>query len=803
MAEESSITEKDIQKAKKAQLKDMCETCGLATSGNKRELQDRLFAYISGETPSEEEIEEEAEEEPTPEEEIPEEELPEEEEEAEEEAPEEEPEEEAEEEEPPEEEPEEEEEAPEEEEEVEEEPPEEEPEEEEEAPEEEPEEEAPPPEDVVPAPPAKVERPCPTCGKELEFVEKYDRYYCYTCKSYAPREKPKPAVKAIAAVPVKEGKPCPTCKRPLKYIKEYDRWYCQSCGTYAPVTVREKKAPAAAKEPAKNCSTCGQPLRYISQYNRWYCNNCKAYEGVKKVEARPAGAPPAVKRCPTCGSNMKYVPKHRRYYCYSCQAYRPVKAAPKTMTVAVVPAGARAGARPAPGARPARARPAPTGLAASEAMPKDGLALAGSVLIMLGVILFIISGLMSLMVYSGSMDSVVLVESGEHRITMDGGLSGVVVDTSGPTPATFYTFNVLLFLALLFGGLGVALYGISLAKWLPRIGQKKSDKRIPSRSDVTEYVSCWTEKDVLNGEVVDAFVVILRTSGCSWARKKGCTMCGYFSDCHPGVTGKHLETQMTRALEKSNSQRILKIFTSGSFLDDREIPKEARNEMLSMASGKFEQVVVETRPEFVSRETLEECSSGVDGLQVALGLESANDMVLRHSINKGFLYDDYLRAAKIIKGTGATLKTYLLVKPPFLTEKEAIADTVNSATHIKDVTDVISINPVNVQRGTLVERLWRRGEYRPPWLWSVVRILEECRDLGPRTVSFPTGGGKKRGAHNCLKCDAQVLANIEEFSLRMRENFDERQCECVERWMDTLDLQGFTQSSIDIQRYYE
>jgi outer membrane biosynthesis protein TonB len=103
MAEESSITEEDIQKAKKAQLKEMCETCDLATSGNKRDLQDRLYAYITGETPSEEEAEaeeeialeeeiaeEEPEEEPSKEEEAEEEEAPEEEEEPEEEEPEEE-----------------------------------------------------------------------------------------------------------------------------------------------------------------------------------------------------------------------------------------------------------------------------------------------------------------------------------------------------------------------------------------------------------------------------------------------------------------------------------------------------------------------------------------------------------------------------------------------------------------------------------------------------------------------------------------------------------------------------------------
>jgi len=328
-------------------------------------------------------------------------------------------------------------------------------------------------------------------------------------------------------------------------------------------------------------------------------------------------------------------------------------------------------------------------------------------------------------------------------------------------------------------------------------------RRITTKGSVDECVSCWTEKDLLNGEIVDALVVILRTSGCSWARKKGCTMCGYFNDCNPEVSGDDLITQMKRALEKANGGEVLKIFTSGSFLDDREIPQKACQKILEMASGRFEQVTIETRPEYVMRESLDGCLSRVENLQVALGLESANDLVLSHSINKGFLFSDYQKAADIVKKAGATLKTYLLLKPPFLTEEDAIKDSIESAKKIKDTTDVISLNPVNVQKGTLVERLWRRDEYRPPWLWSVMRVLEECKNLGPRIVSFPTGGGKKRGAHNCFQCDPDVLRGIEEFSLGLREDFADLECDCEERWMDTLELQGFSQSSIDIERYYE
>lgn len=328
-------------------------------------------------------------------------------------------------------------------------------------------------------------------------------------------------------------------------------------------------------------------------------------------------------------------------------------------------------------------------------------------------------------------------------------------------------------------------------------------RRMSKRRNVEEYISCWTESEVLDGEIVDALTVILRTSGCSWARKGGCTMCGYYDDCNPEVEGKDLITQMKRAFKRFSGQKILKIFTSGSFLDESEVPPDVRREILSMASERFEQVVIETRPEFLREESLEECLSLFGNIQVALGLESANNLVLEHSINKGFLFEDYLEAARKVKESGASLKTYLLIGPPFLTEFEAVRDSVESAKKIQSITDIISFNPVNVQNGTLVERLWRRNEYRPPWLWSVVEVLEECRKLTPRVVSFPTGGGRSRGAHNCFECDREVLSAIEEFSLGLREDFKDIYCECKERWLDLLDLQGFTQSSIDLERFYK
>src|SRR5437773_9078214 len=63
-----------------------------------------------------------------------------------------------------------------------------------------------------------------------------------------------------------------------------------------------------------------------------------------------------------------------------------------------------------------------------------------------------------------------------------------------------------------------------------RLAQLAKDERRPRDFDPREYISTWTEKDLLHGHIVDAWVIIFRTRGCYWARASGCSMCGYVND---------------------------------------------------------------------------------------------------------------------------------------------------------------------------------------------------------------------------------------------------------------------------------
>ncbi len=330
----------------------------------------------------------------------------------------------------------------------------------------------------------------------------------------------------------------------------------------------------------------------------------------------------------------------------------------------------------------------------------------------------------------------------------------------------------------------------------------------PRKKNFSKPVASWTEKDILKGEIVDTLVIIFRTRGCTWAYKSGCSMCGYFNDsAWEKVTDEELISQYNIAMEKFKDQKFVKIFNSGSFLDETEISKKVRDKILKDLNTKVEKVSFESRPEYITEDTIDDVKNIFKNkvIEIGIGLETADDNIRKDCINKGFTFKDFKKAADILKKNSFRLKTYVLIKPPFLTEKESINDAISTVKKIKDFTDVISFNPCNVQKRTVVEYLWKKNLYRPPWLFSVVEILKESKRIVNDNVRLKcdvAGGGSIRGAHNCKKCDNRYLKEISKFSLNQDPKFFEKlECSCKEEWLDQFDLEnlGFG-SLIDMYR---
>jgi archaeosine synthase beta-subunit len=300
----------------------------------------------------------------------------------------------------------------------------------------------------------------------------------------------------------------------------------------------------------------------------------------------------------------------------------------------------------------------------------------------------------------------------------------------------------------------------------------------------------WQGTDRHEKQEMKTLTIILKSGGCSWNR---CLMCSYRHERYSGLSKDELAGRLIRQLRfvvnavPIGDVEIIKLYTSGSFFDPDEVPEAVLEEAGTLFRGKI--IIAETRPEYVNEKTLEDFTSRIDDgtntkpLYVAIGLETTNDHIREKSIDKGFTFEDFNRAVRAARNTGTGIKTYLLMKPLFLTEKEAMADMKQSLADLSGVADIVSMNTSSVQRGTDMERFWKQGAYRPPYLWSVAEVLATA----PMDVLCdPLGGGQSRGAHNCGECDGDILDAIKFYSLSgdqtVMKAVTNMECPCREEW---------------------
>jgi len=346
-----------------------------------------------------------------------------------------------------------------------------------------------------------------------------------------------------------------------------------------------------------------------------------------------------------------------------------------------------------------------------------------------------------------------------------------------------------------------------LAERIKFTRQRALKKKVPYSEELLKNpVAYWIKEDRLLKEVGKEFTIILRTKGCSWALGEmgGCSMCGYVQDANienvkPEYILKQFEHALNNKLEEireDNNNYVLKIFNSGSFFDETEIPNHIREQIYKKISEipNIKEIVVESRVEYITHENLATMDNLLHKkeIEIGIGLETANDHIRQHFINKGLTLAEFKTALGTCQENNIGVKAYLLLKPPFLNEQSAIDDCVSSIrTCINLNVNTISINPLNIQRGSLAEYLWYQNRYRPPWFYSLFKCLKKAisqEDLSnTRVLSDPSGAGTKRGIHNCLKreCNESMKRILKKFI--QKQNIDELnqksyKCNCKKQY---------------------
>ncbi|TKB56131.1 hypothetical protein [Ferrimonas aestuarii] len=291
----------------------------------------------------------------------------------------------------------------------------------------------------------------------------------------------------------------------------------------------------------------------------------------------------------------------------------------------------------------------------------------------------------------------------------------------------------------------------------------------------------------VNGRTFIQQTVLLPGGGCTYYRVKSgdaCTFCAF-----PGLTrevnkGAGFESYfeswrldsafyktMFDSLTSDNSEvdRIA-IFNGGSFFPNSELPSDFQRYVYQYVSKheNIDELLVEAYPRYISQAKLEEAIEliGDKKLLVGIGFESRNDIIRNRLLKKGIDRSYFERKIKMMQGLGIKSSVYVFLKAPGLTERQAYDEAINSIEYLIDLgVDEIALSCAFVQQGTALEAQYHCGEFRPPWLSTIWKIMEQGKLRGwPLFVGgFSDTPPPIAGPSNCSICDQPYLDAIERY----------------------------------------
>ncbi len=230
-----------------------------------------------------------------------------------------------------------------------------------------------------------------------------------------------------------------------------------------------------------------------------------------------------------------------------------------------------------------------------------------------------------------------------------------------------------------------------------------------------------------SGGIVTSGTILLTNKECPWR----CLMCDLWKNTlEQAVPIGAIPRQIRFALERFHAPPTqIKVYNSGSFFDSAAVPL-ADYPDIARAVAFARHLIVESHPRLVGERPLRlrgllspSCS-----LEVAMGLETIHPQVLPR-LNKKFDLGHFDRAARFLCVNGIAVRAFVLVKPPFTEEAEAVEWAVKSAAFAFSCgASVVTLIPTRGGNGAM-ERLREAGQFTPPKLSTLERALELALNL--------------------------------------------------------------------------
>ncbi|MFP5249791.1 MAG: hypothetical protein ACLGP3_08190 [Acidobacteriota bacterium] len=292
-----------------------------------------------------------------------------------------------------------------------------------------------------------------------------------------------------------------------------------------------------------------------------------------------------------------------------------------------------------------------------------------------------------------------------------------------------------------------------------------------------------------NGSRLRRLKIILMSNGCSVPT---CTMCPFTNENnygHRDILDHAMVDQVRAALAEAQSgqrHECVALYNDGSFFAPRELSDHARVSIAALAAAHdFSLLTVESLPQFITEARLLPVldAMGEVQLEVGLGLQSAHPLVRELCVNTSFDNAAFERAVALLLRHRVRVKTYVMLKPPFLTEQEAVTDAVDSVAYCRDLgIPYVTLCPTRVAPHTLAWDLMRAGFYEPPGLWSIVDTVRRAsRDTTLRVacINLRNEDFDSVFPHSCQRCAGDVINALQMFSIGDARALTLARCGCA------------------------
>lgn len=222
-----------------------------------------------------------------------------------------------------------------------------------------------------------------------------------------------------------------------------------------------------------------------------------------------------------------------------------------------------------------------------------------------------------------------------------------------------------------------------------------------------------------HGSVRNVATLLLSNRECPYK----CLMCDLWKNTlEQSVPAGAIRAQIDAMLAVAPAASAIKLYNAGSFFDTKAIPAGDLEEISERLSS-FERVIVECHPALVGPAVQRFAGMLSGKLEVAMGLEVADDRIL-DLLNKRMTLAMYADAAARLAAMGVEHRAFVLVQPPFVLAGDAVTSAVATTEYaFAHGATAVSLIPVRGGNGAL-DALAATGDFVEPSL----KTLEDAHD---------------------------------------------------------------------------